>query len=116
MQPIVEELNKKQLLKESHGANVVELEDMPPCLITKQDGATLYATRDLAAAFYRKKRYEPAKVFYVVGNEQTLHFKQVFQVISKMGYPWAENLKHVPFGMILKDGKRCRLVKVESFY
>ncbi|MEK5184742.1 arginine--tRNA ligase [Solibacillus sp. FSL W7-1324] len=106
MQPIVEELNKKQLLKESHGANVVELEDMPPCLITKQDGATLYATRDLASAFYRKKRYEPAKVFYVVGNEQTLHFKQVFQVISKMGYPWAENLKHVPFGMILKDGKK----------
>ncbi|MEK4385525.1 arginine--tRNA ligase [Solibacillus sp. FSL W7-1464] len=106
MQSVVHELNKKQLLTESDGANVVELEDMPPCLITKQDGATLYATRDLAAAFYRKVHYEPSKVFYVVGNEQTLHFKQVFQVVSKMGYPWAENLKHVPFGMMLKDGKK----------
>ncbi|WP_079526042.1 arginine--tRNA ligase [Solibacillus isronensis] len=106
MQSVVDELNKKQILTESDGANVVELEDMPPCLITKQDGATLYATRDLAAAFYRQKHYEPSKVFYVVGNEQTLHFKQVFQVISKMGYPWSENLKHVPFGMMLKDGKK----------
>ncbi|MFS0874945.1 arginine--tRNA ligase [Solibacillus isronensis] len=106
MQSVVDELNKKQILTESDGANVVELEDKPPCLITKQDGATLYATRDLAAAFYRQKHYEPSKVFYVVGNEQTLHFKQVFQVISKMGYPWAENLKHVPFGMMLKDGKK----------
>lgn len=106
MQSVVHELNKKQLLTESDGANVVELEDMPPCLITKQDGATLYATRDLAAAFYRQTHYEPSKVFYVVGNEQTLHFKQVFQVVSKMGYPWAETLKHVPFGMMLKDGKK----------
>lgn len=106
MQSVVDELNKKQILTESDGANVVELEDKPPCLITKQDGATLYATRDLAAAFYRQKHYEPSKVFYVVGNEQTLHFKQVFQVISKMGYPWSENLKHVPFGMMLKDGKK----------
>ncbi|MER2028949.1 MAG: arginine--tRNA ligase [Solibacillus sp.] len=106
MQYVVDELNKKQLLTESDGANVVELEDMPPCLITKQDGATLYATRDLAAAFYRKVHYEPSQVFYVVGNEQTLHFKQVFQVISKMGYSWSENLKHVSFGMMLKDGKK----------
>ncbi|WP_342575670.1 arginine--tRNA ligase [Solibacillus sp. FSL K6-1781] len=106
MQPVVDELKKKQLLTESDGANVVELEDMPPCLITKQDGATLYATRDLAAAFYRQAQYEPTQVFYVVGNEQTLHFKQVFQVISKMGYPWSGNLKHVPFGMMLKDGKK----------
>lgn len=106
MQSVVNELNQKQLLKESDGANVVELEDMPPCLITKQDGATLYATRDLAAAFYRQAHYEPSKVFYVVGNEQTLHFKQVFQVISKMGYSWSGNLKHVPFGMMLKEGKK----------
>ena len=81
MQSVVDELKKKQLLTESDGANVVELEDMPPCLITKQDGATLYATRDLAAAFYRTAQYEPSQIFYVVGNEQTLHFKQVFQVI-----------------------------------
>lgn len=106
MQSVVDELKKKQLLTESQGANVVELEDMPPCLITKQDGATLYATRDLAAAIYRQAQYEPARIFYVVGNEQTLHFKQVFQVISKMGYSWSENLIHVPFGMMLKDGKK----------
>lgn len=106
MQPVVDELKQKQLLTESDGANVVELEDMPPCLITKQDGATLYATRDLAAAFYRQAHYEPSKVFYVVGNEQTLHFKQIFQVISKIGYQWSENLRHVPFGMMLKDGKK----------
>lgn len=106
MQAVVEELNVKQLLTVSDGANVVELDDMPPCLITKQDGATLYATRDLAAAFYRQKQYSPEKIFYVVGNEQTLHFKQFFKVIDKMGYPWAKQLQHVPFGMMLKDGKK----------
>ena len=106
MQPVIEELHQKDLLTLSEGAYVVPLEEMPPCLITKQDGATLYATRDLAAAFYRKKQYDPAKVFYVVGNEQTLHFKQLFKVIEKMGYPWAEQLQHVPFGMMLKDGKK----------
>lgn len=107
MQTVVEELHAKQLLTVSDGANVVELDDeMPPCLITKQDGATLYATRDLAAAFYRQKHYRPEKIFYVVGNEQTLHFKQFFKVIDKMGYSWAKRLQHVPFGMILKDGKK----------
>lgn len=106
MQAVVEELNTKQLLTISDGANVVELDDMPPCLITKQDGATLYATRDLAAAFYRQKHYHPEKIFYVVGNEQTLHFKQFFKVIDKMGYSWAKQLEHIPFGMILKDGKK----------
>jgi arginyl-tRNA synthetase len=84
----------------------VELEDMPPCLITKTDGATLYATRDLAAAMYRKKQYDAKKTFYVVGNEQSLHFKQLFKVIEKMGYDWSKELQHVPFGMMLKDGKK----------
>ncbi|MCH7321534.1 arginine--tRNA ligase [Solibacillus sp. MA9] len=106
MQGVVEELNAKQLLTVSDGANVVELDDMPPCLITKQDGATLYATRDLAAAFYRQKQYSPEKIFYVVGNEQTLHFNQFIKVIDKMGYTWAKQLQHVPFGMMLKDGKK----------
>ncbi|MER1956972.1 MAG: arginine--tRNA ligase [Solibacillus sp.] len=106
MQAVVDELIAKQLLTVSDGANVVELEHMPPCLITKQDGATLYATRDLAAAFYRQHHYTPEKIFYVVGNEQSLHFKQVFNVIDKMGYPWAKDLQHIPFGMILKDGKK----------
>ncbi|MEG0260449.1 MAG: arginine--tRNA ligase [Lysinibacillus sp.] len=103
---VVEELERQQLLIESDGAMVVELENMPPCLITKKDGATLYATRDLAAALYRYEQYKPAKIFYVVGNEQTLHFKQLFSVLDKMGYAWAENYEHVPFGMMLKDGKK----------
>lgn len=106
MIPVVTELQEKGLLVESDGAYVVEMEEMPPCLMTKTDGATLYATRDLAAALYRQQHYQPEKIFYVVGNEQSLHFKQLFQVIEKMGYAWAENLQHVPFGMMLKDGKK----------
>ncbi|MGY4795762.1 arginine--tRNA ligase [Lysinibacillus fusiformis] len=106
MTPVVTELTDKGLLVESDGAYVVEMGEMPPCLITKTDGATLYATRDLAAALYRQQHYQPKKMFYVVGNEQSLHFKQLFQVIEKMGYPWAKNLQHVPFGMMLKDGKK----------
>lgn len=106
MEAVIKELNEKELLVESEGAYVVEVDGMPPCLITKTDGATLYATRDLAAAMYRWKEYQPAKFFYVVGNEQSLHFNQLFAVIQKMGYPWADHMKHVPFGMILKDGKK----------
>lgn len=106
MEPVIQELKEKGLLVESDGAYVVEVEDMPPCLITKKDGATLYATRDLAAAMYRWQEYEPAKFLYVVGNEQSLHFNQLFAVIQKMGYGWSERLMHVPFGMVLKDGKK----------
>lgn len=106
MDSVIKELNEKELLAESHGAFVVEVDSMPPCLITKTDGATLYATRDLAAAMYRWQEYQPARSFYVVGNEQSLHFNQLFAVIKKMGYNWAERLMHVPFGMILKDGKK----------
>jgi len=106
MAMVVKELEEKELLIKSDGAFVVEVEHMPPCLITKTDGATLYATRDLAAAFYRKLHYDPKKIFYVVGNEQSLHFNQLFRVIEKMGYGWAKDLQHVPFGMILKDGKK----------
>lgn len=106
MDAVVGELKEKGLLALSEGAYVVQLEDMPPCLITKTDGATLYATRDLAAAMYRKKQYEAKKTFYVVGNEQSLHFKQLFNVIEKMGYEWSKDLQHVAFGMMLKDGKK----------
>lgn len=106
MQQVVEELEGKRLLVESEGADVVELENMPPCLIKKKDGATLYATRDLAAAFYRMIKYQPKAIYYVVGNEQSLHFKQWIQVVEKMGYEWSKNLHHVPFGMMLKDGKK----------
>ncbi len=106
MAAVVKELEDKELLVKSEGAYVVEIDNMPPCLMTKTDGATLYATRDLAAAFYRQQQYNPKKIFYVVGNEQSLHFKQLFHVIEKMGYDWATDLQHVPFGMILKDGKK----------
>jgi arginyl-tRNA synthetase len=106
MEAVVKLLKEKQLLVESEGAQVVELEDFPPCLIKKSDGATLYATRDLAAAIYRQESYHFKKSLYVVGNEQTLHFKQLFQVLEKMGYDWAKGMAHIPFGMMLKDGKK----------
>lgn len=107
MDDVVAELKEKRLLTLSDGAFVVEMDgEMPPCLITKTDGATLYATRDLAAAFYRHHEYDAKKTFYVVGNEQSLHFKQLFQVINKMGHTWSNELQHVPFGMMLKDGKK----------
>ncbi len=106
MEAVVDLLKEKQLLVESEGAQVVQLEDFPPCLIKKSDGATLYATRDLAAAIYRQENYHFVKSLYVVGNEQTLHFKQLFQVLEKMGYDWAKGMAHIPFGMMLKDGKK----------
>ncbi|MCM3729055.1 arginine--tRNA ligase [Neobacillus cucumis] len=108
MDRIVNLLEEKQLLVESDHAMVVDLseEQLPPCLIKKSDGATLYATRDLAAALYRKENYDFVHSLYVVGHEQSLHFKQLIAVLGKMGYEWAENMVHVPFGMMLKDGKK----------
>ncbi len=106
MEPVIEELKEKGLLKKDQGAYVVELEDMPPALIMKKDGATLYITRDLAAAFYRKKTYDFDEAVYVIGNEQSLHLKQLKAVISKMGYDFANNMHHVNFGMILQNGKK----------
>lgn len=108
MDRTVEELKKLELLTKSEGAEVVNLEDdhLPPCLIKKSDGATLYATRDLTAAVYRYENYNFEQAIYVVGQEQGLHFKQVFIVLEKMGYSWTKGLKHVPFGFILKDGKK----------
>ena len=107
MQPVIDELREKGLLKESQGAYVVDLEDegMPPCLILKKDGATLYATRDLAAAFYRKKTYDFYKDLYVVAYQQDLHFRQWFKVVEKMGYDWAKDLEHVAFGMVSYEGR-----------
>ena len=106
MDRVVTLLEDMKLLQESDGAQVVPIENMPPCLIKKTDGTTLYATRDLAAAIYRQETYHFAKSLYIVGNEQSLHFKQVFAVLEKMGYSWQEGMIHVPFGMILKDGKK----------
>ena len=96
------------LVSQSEGALIVDLsaEEMPPCLLRKQDGATLYATRDLCAAIYRYQKYKFEKALYVVGADQALHFQQVFTVLKKMGYDWAERCLHVPFGLIrFKEGK-----------
>ena len=107
MGPIVEELNEKNLLIKSDGALVVDMgEGMPPCLIKKSDGATLYATRDVTAAIDRKRTFKFVKSLYVVGNEQSLHFVQLKAVLNKMGYEWSEAIQHIPFGLILKDGKK----------
>lgn len=108
MDEIVQIIEESGLLVEDKGAMVVKLEEegLTPCLIKKSDGATLYVTRDLAAALYRKRTYDFAKVIYVVGNEQTLHFKQLKAVLKKLGFNWADDIVHVPFGMILKDGKK----------
>jgi arginyl-tRNA synthetase len=105
---VVDELKEKGLLKESDGAYVVDLEEdkMPPCLILKSDGATLYATRDLAAALWRKDNYHFDKCLYVVAYQQDLHFRQVFKVLEKMGYTWAKDqMVHVAFGMVSYEGR-----------
>jgi arginyl-tRNA synthetase len=107
MQPVIDELDKKGLLKESEGAKIVDLEPygMPPCLILRSDGASLYATRDLAAAIYRKNTYDFYKCLYVVAYQQNLHFKQFFKVLELMGKEWAKDLVHVAYGMVsLEDG------------
>ena len=107
MEPVVQELRDKGLLTESQGAQVVDLseDNMPPCLILKSDGATIYATRDLAAAVYRQNTYHFDKCLYVVAYQQDLHFRQVFRVLEKMGYPWAKDCVHVAFGMISFEGE-----------
>lgn len=104
---VIDELKEKGLLKESDGAQIVDLSDynMPPCLILKKDGSTLYATRDLAAAYYRKKTYDFYRCLYVVAYQQNLHFKQIFKVLELLGKPWAKDMEHVAFGMVsLEDG------------
>ena len=107
MQPVVDELREKGLLVESEGAQIVDLSayDMPPCIILRSDGASLYATRDLAAAIYRKETYDFYKSLYVVAYQQNLHFKQFFKVLELMGKEWAKDLVHVAYGMVsLEDG------------
>ncbi|MGX7091716.1 arginine--tRNA ligase [Hutsoniella sourekii] len=108
MQPVIDELEEKGLTEENDGATIVDLgqEDLPPALIKKSDGATLYLTRDLAAVKYRKATYDFAKCVYVVGNEQRVHFQQLKLVLKLMGYDWADDIIHVAFGLITKDGKK----------
>lgn len=109
MDEVVNILTEKGLLQESQGAQVVNLEKYGiehPALIKKSDGATLYITRDLAAALYRKRTYNFAKAIYVVGNEQSAHFKQLKAVLNEMGYAWSDDITHIPFGLVTKEGKK----------
>lgn len=104
----IERLKEKDLLQESNGAMIVNLENdnLPPALIMKSDGATLYITRDIATALYRKEHYNFAKSIYVVGQEQANHFKQLKAVLKKMGYDWSDDLLHIAFGLVTKDKKK----------
>ncbi|KAF1296776.1 arginine--tRNA ligase [Enterococcus sp. JM4C] len=108
MSEITDMLEEKHLLSESEGAEIVDLSayDLNPALIRKSDGATLYITRDLAAALYRKRTYDFAKSIYVVGNEQSYHFKQLKAVLKEMGFDWQDEMTHVPFGLITQGGKK----------
>ena len=108
MDVVVDMLEDANLLKVDNGATIVNLEkyDLPPALIKKSDGATLYMTRDLAAANYRKNTYDFAKCIYVVGMEQSNHFKQLKAVLKELNLPWAETIVHIPFGLITLNGKK----------
>lgn len=108
MEEQIEVLREKNLLKLDDGASIVDLEEygMPPCLILKRDGSTLYPTRDIAAAVYRKRTYDFDKCIYVTANGQSLHFAQWFKVVEMMGYDWADKLVHVPYGTVSIDGAK----------
>jgi len=108
MDVVVDMLEDANLLKVDNGATIVDLEkyDLPPALIKKSDGATLYMTRDLAAANYRKNTYDFAKCIYVVGMEQSNHFKQLKAVLNELNLPWSEDIVHIPFGLITLNGKK----------
>lgn len=98
----IDEIKEKELTEISEGALVVKLDkyNMPPCLLRKQDGATLYAARDIAAAIKRYEKYKFHKLIYVVGSDQKLHFRQIFKVLELMGYEWAKDCIHVDFGLV----------------
>ena len=104
----VQKLRDMDLLKIDDGASIVDLEayGMPPCLILKRDGSTLYPTRDIAAAVYRKDTYGFDKAIYVTSAGQSLHFAQWFKVVELMGYDWADQLVHVPYGTVSINGEK----------
>lgn len=104
----VQKLRDKGLLKLDDGASIVDLSayDMPPCLILKRDGSTLYPTRDIAAAVYRKQKYHFDKCIYVTSAQQILHFRQWFKVVELMGYDWYDELVHVPYGTVSVNGAK----------
>lgn len=108
-QAVVDKVKAAGLLKESEGAMIVDLSDydMAPCIITKKDGSSIYATRDLAAIFYRKDTYHFSKCLYVTGQEQKLHFAQVFKVVELLGNEWAKDqLVHIPYGLVSLEGAK----------
>ena len=108
-QGVVDELTEKGLLTDSEGAKIVDLSeyDMAPCLILKNDGSSIYATRDIAAVEYRKKTYNFEKCLYVTGQEQKLHFAQVFKVMELLGNEWAkDSLIHIPYGLVSLAGEK----------
>ncbi|MDQ0339232.1 arginyl-tRNA synthetase [Caldalkalibacillus uzonensis] len=107
MEKVLAELEEKGLLEESEGALIVRLEDkqIPPCIIKKSDGASIYATRDIAAALYRYERFNPEKILYVVDQRQSLHFQQVFGVLERMGYEFARRCHHIEFGVMKIEGE-----------
>lgn len=108
MEAVVEELESKGISRVENGATIVNLddEDLPPALIKKSDGATLYLTRDLATSYYRHNTYDFVQSLYVVGNEQTNHFKQLKAVLKRLGNEWYQNMHHIPFGLITLEGKK----------
>ena len=121
MDRVIDIIKDKGILKQSEGTNIVDLEEynMPPALITKNDGSTLYMTRDLAAALYRKENYDFEKCIYVVGSQQSLHFQQLFKVLELIGFEWSKDMIHVPFGMVaLEEGtmstRKGRVVFLED--
>ena len=107
MDEVVDLLRQSGLLVESEGAQVVDLSDMnmPPCIILKSDGATIYATRDIAAALYRHRTYDFDKNIYVVGLPQSLHFRQIFETMKRAGWEWSKDCTHVGFGLVKLPGK-----------
>ena len=108
MDEAVQILEEKGLLKESKGASIVELDDvnLPPAMIKKSDGATLYITRDIATAIYRARTYNFVKNIYAVGQEQSNHFRQLKAVLKKMGFDWSDDMVHVDFGMVTKNRQK----------
>lgn len=108
MPAVVEEIREKGLLELDDGASVVRLDEegMPPCLILKRDGSTLYPSRDIAAAIWRKQAYDFERCLYVTSAGQSLHFAQWFRVVKKMGYDWADGLVHVPYGTMSVGGEK----------
>ena len=108
MDEAVQILEEKGLLKESKGASIVELDDvnLPPAMIKKSDGATLYITRDIATAIYRARTYNFVKNIYAVGQEQSNHFRQLKAVLKKMGFEWSDDMIHVDFGLVTKNRQK----------